>query len=93
MKKIILLSSAFMLLASASANADVSVGVNFGEPEYAEPIYLAPAPVYVEPGPSYVVAPDWPSEHYDRHRYRHNNYWAHREHDEHRHEGRYAEHD
>jgi len=68
MKKILIVSGMFMLLASASANAEVSVGINFGEP--VEPVYVAPT--YVEP------APDWPSYHYDRHRHRHNDYWAHR---------------
>jgi len=78
MKKIVILSAVFALLAGASANADVSVGFNFGVP--VEPVY--PEPVYVEPGPGYVIAPDYPSYHYDRHRHRHNDYWAHRQHDE-----------
>ncbi len=79
MKKIIILSSALCLLGSYSANADISVGINLGEPVYAEPVYAEP--VYENPG--YVMAPDWPSEHYDRHRHRNNDYWAHRQQQEH----------
>lgn len=69
MKKIIILSGALCLLTSYSANAEISVGINLGEPVYAEPGY-------------YAVAPDYPSEHYDHHRHRHNDYWAHRQQEE-----------
>jgi hypothetical protein len=64
-----------ILFTSASANAQVSVGINLGVP--VEPVY--PVPTYITP------APDWPSNHYDIHRHRHNDYWAHRqqEHAEH----------
>lgn len=91
MKRIIILSSALVILASASAYADsVSFGVNVGEPAYpAYPAYAAPT--YVEPGYGYVMAPDWPSEHYDRHRHRHDDYWARHEREE-RGRGREEEH-
>ncbi len=77
MKKIIVFSAACMLLAGASAHAEISVGIGIGEPVYAAPVVPA-YPMYVEPGPGYVVAPDWPSAHYDHHRHAHNDYWAHR---------------
>jgi hypothetical protein len=70
MKKILILSSAMVLMTAYSANAQISVSI--GEP----------APVYYAPEPGYVVAPDWPSEHYDIHRHRHNDYWAHRQQEE-----------
>jgi hypothetical protein len=73
MKRTIILSSALCLLGSYSANADISVGINLGEPVYAEPVYE---------NPGYVIAPDYPSYHYDHHRHPHNDYWAHRQHDE-----------
>jgi len=66
MKKIIILSSALCVLASYPANAGVAIV--FNEPQ---PVY------YAEPSRGYVMAPDWPSEHYDIHRYRHNDYWSH----------------
>ncbi len=78
MKKTIIISALCTLLAGTSANAQVSVGIGIGEPAYPAPSYPA-YPAYVEPGPGYVVAPDWPSEHYDIHRHRHNDYWAHRQ--------------
>src|SRR5271155_218057 len=78
MKKIIILSSALCLLGSYSANADISVGINLGEPVYTEPVYAEP--IYENPG--YVMAPDYPSYHYDHHRHPHNDYWAHHQHDE-----------
>jgi len=61
MKKMIILSGALYMLASQSANAQISVAI--GVPVYAEPGYVA-------------MAPDYPSEHYDIHRHRHNDYWA-----------------
>jgi len=66
MKKIIILSSALCLLGSYSANAEISVNVDFP----------------ISESPSYVIAPDYPSYHYDHHRHPHNDYWAHRQHDE-----------
>jgi len=78
MKKIILITSALVLLTGYSANAAVDLSVGIGVPA---PGYGYAQPAYVEPG--YVVAPGWPSEHYDIHRHRHNDYWAARRHDDH----------
>jgi len=77
MKKIFILSSAFIMLAGASANAEVSVGISLGGP------VAEPAPMYIAPAPTYITpVPDWPSYHYDRHRHWHNDYWAHRHYEE-----------
>ena len=73
MKKVILLTSALILLGSTSANAEINLNVDFGEPVYAQPVYMSPG---------YVIRPDYPSEHYDRHRHRHNDYWARRNQEE-----------
>jgi len=70
MKKIIILSGTLCLLGSYSANAtQISVAIGL--------------PVYESPG--YVIAPDYPSYHYDHHRHPHNDYWAHRQQQEHGH--------
>src|SRR5436190_655059 len=68
MKKIIILSSALCLLASYSANAGTTTTVIVGEPIYTPSLYVSPG---------YRVAPPWPSEHYDIHNHRHNDYWGH----------------
>ena len=97
MKNTILLGAACALLAAGSASADVSFGISMGEPQVypVAPVRAYPAyPAYVEPGPGYAYAPDWPSEHYDRHRHRHNDYWARRqehfEHERYEHEYRHG---
>ena len=74
MKKIFLISTTVFLLSGYSANAQVSV--TFGEPAYVAPAYPYAAPY------GYAITSDWPSDHYDVHRHRHNDYWAHRMHDE-----------
>lgn len=74
MKKIILLSSALVLFGSYSANAEINVNVDFGSPAVVE-----------EPVRGYIVRPDYPSEHYDIHRHRHNDYWARKQQEEHEH--------
>jgi len=50
-KKILLGATAFYLICTASAYAQVGVSLNIGEPVY--PAYVAPAPVYVSPYPEY----------------------------------------
>jgi len=37
--------------------------------------------------PGYEMRPDYPSEHYDIHRHRHNDYWARRQQEERAHRG------
>jgi hypothetical protein len=69
--KILFPLTAACMLVSASAWANVNVDIGIGVP-VAEPVY-APQPQ------GYVLAPDWPSLHYDRHRHFHNDYWAHRQ--------------
>ena len=79
--KILIAGSVASFSAGYAAHAQVSLQVGIGEPAY-----VAPAPVYpyAEPYAPYAGAyRDWPSEHYDRHRHPHNDYWAHRAHDEH----------
>ena len=67
MKEIFILSSALVLLTSYSASAEFAVKFN------------APQPVeYAEQTRGYEIKHDYPSEHYDIHRHRHNDYWANR---------------
>jgi len=81
MKKIILLSSALCVLASYSANAEVSVtfdnpdvSVTFGGSDApTEPVYVAP-PVYA---PGYVeYYHRYPSQYYDRRGHHRHDDWA-----------------
>jgi len=69
MKKLLLLTSALCIVGSYAAAAQISVSI--GEPVVAEP--------------AYVMRPDYPSEHYDIHRHRHNDYWARKQQDERNH--------
>lgn len=71
MKKILMLGSALCVLASYPASAGVAIVFNTPEPVY-----------FYEPTRGYVIQPDYPSEHYDRHRHWHNDYWAHRQQEE-----------
>lgn len=76
MKKLLLSAAALYLFSSASANAQVSMQLNVGEPAYV----VAPSPVYVSPYPSY----------YDPQHRRHNfEYWQQRRaHDHHEEQSR-----
>jgi len=76
MKKIIILSGVLCLLASASANARISVDLNFGEPypAYIEaPEYVSPYPIY----PTYAVEGDWHHRHDPHDRRRGNDHRGH----------------
>ena len=50
MKKL-LMATAFVVLGTASAQAEISVGIGINQPAY--PMYVEPAPVYVAPAPYY----------------------------------------
>jgi len=66
MKKIVILSGILCLLASTSANARISVNLNFGEPypAYVEAPYYVEAPIY----PTYAVEGGRYHERHDRRR-------------------------
>jgi hypothetical protein len=69
MKKLLVITTALCAFAGANT-AQAEISVVLGQPA---PAYYA-EPAYVPQG--YVARPDWPSEHYDIHRHRHNDYWA-----------------
>ena len=74
--KILIAGSILSFTIGYAAHAEVSFQVGIGEPGYGAP---APYPYYAEPYAPYAASErDWPSEHYDRHRHGHNDYWAHR---------------
>ena len=49
MKKLLMATTALMLLGTASAHAELNVDIGLGAPAYpayAQPVYVAPAPAY-----------------------------------------------